>query len=255
MFTTTYRHSKPTQETQILSGHPNAKNLIYCWTFDEAGGTLLHDRSGYGCDVTLTNIVDADWVHERHGPALRFTAANLTSGVPARASDFIPKLFTVSAWVKMVSLPSAGNQMAIIDATHFGGPHAYALRVANIAGTGNVPKFRFVVWPGAVGAAAHSAQVVTDRFYHVVGVKTWSHLQVYIDGILRDSVALSGLAQNLSYTPAIGRRRDITGGGLYLNGIISDLRVNDYPFNAHNVIEAYENPYGIFVKNPMIIAP
>lgn len=255
MFTTTYKHSKPIQETQILRGHPNAKELTMRWIFNEGSGVFVRDVSGHECNVTLTNIVNADWTHQKHGSAVRFTPANLTYGVPARESDYHHKVFTVSAWISMITLPTAGNQVIILDATNFGGPYEFYLHVATVAAHGNVPRFRLTVWVGGTPYSAVSPQITTNTFYHVVGVKTYSHVELYLDGILEQSTVGTGLGNAQSFTCHIARRRDTTGGGWYLDGIISDLSINDYPFNAQEVLQLYEEPYGIFVKSPMISVP
>jgi hypothetical protein len=56
--------------------HPLANKLIGCWLFNEGGGAVVHDLSGFGNNGALVNMVSTDWVQGADGPALSFTAGS-----------------------------------------------------------------------------------------------------------------------------------------------------------------------------------
>lgn len=252
-----YKDAKPEQNMTISQGHPNAKALIVRWIFNEGAGALVRDVSGRGNDLSLTNVVSADWTFDKHGRALRFVAANSANGSSAREATYEHDLFTLSAWIRMDSLPTTNNLMAIMDSLQFGGPYEFHLGVQNSVVTGNVPAFVFdcpIHADGTIHARAVTPQIYVDRLYHVVAVRSYDETKIYLNGVLQDTDSYSAYTGDSDLATWVGRRYTPIVPW-YLDGVISDLGINDYPFDDQDVLQLYEEPYGIFVKNPMIAVP
>src|SRR4051794_35107628 len=63
----------------VITIDPNSLSmgLVAHWPFDDAAGTVLTDRSGYGRDGVI-GPVGATWIAGRFGGALHFDAGEVT---------------------------------------------------------------------------------------------------------------------------------------------------------------------------------
>ncbi len=109
---------------------------------------------------------------------------------------------TVSAWVKFDDLPSVeGEDATIIHKSHSVSPWtAYELKCED---TDNTCTF---IWSNSTTAQATytNTALQANRWYHLAGVKTDTHIQVYVDGKLESSTPVSGTFLNSDGNLRIG---------------------------------------------------
>jgi hypothetical protein len=77
---------------------PDAGGPIASWTFDEDGGTTLHDVTGHGHDGTING---GTWIAGHSGSALSFNGTTNFVSVPASSAFDKPSgaSFSITAWV------------------------------------------------------------------------------------------------------------------------------------------------------------
>lgn len=82
-----------------------------------------------------------------------------------------------------------------------------------------------------------SADVNDGKWHHVVGVYTGSQLQIYVDGVLSNSVAATGNIQTNNRALRIGSNDQ--GSARYFDGSIHDVRIYGYGLSASDVAKLY----------------
>jgi hypothetical protein len=84
---------------------------------------------------------------------------------------------------------------------------------------------------------ASVASVNDGAWHHVVGVYTGSQLQMYIDGVLDNSVASTGAISRNGYSVQIGRNAEVASKEF--DGRIFDVRIYSVALSAADVAELY----------------
>jgi len=122
--------------------------------------------------------------------------------------------FTIDGWVNFSSV--AGQQFIFNQRDDAN--HAHELNL-------NIGAFKWAAYNG--GALWEFSRVVSlsiDTWYHVAAVRYGNSLRLYLDGqLLGNAHSFSGTSPNLSAPFEIGRW---SGGGLYLNGYLDELRIS-----------------------------
>ena len=88
--------------------------LVAHYTFEEAAGTVLKDRSGNGYDGT---IHDADWVASGQGHALKFRGTDSYVDCGLKLARKLTADMTILAWVKLspASYPDRSTNWTLLD--------------------------------------------------------------------------------------------------------------------------------------------
>jgi hypothetical protein len=81
--------------------------------------------------------------------------------------------------------------------------------------------------------------VVTNRWYHVVGIRDNNNLLVYIDGALLDNVSAAFGTFNAATNASIGAVQTISSG--YFNGTIDEIRVYNRSLSSDEVFMHYRS--------------
>lgn len=213
--------------------------LVGYWKLDEGSGTVAYDQSGHGNDGT--------WYGTQAGTSSYYSAGhNQTwAGTFDGTDDYINRavisditsdfLFTVTAWFK-TSVSSGG-----IFGTNVGGCY----RPVNIC-VGYVGS----ICPGSAGIANASAasSLITSN----VGVNngSWqsvalevdaSHETIYINGLLKDQVAIGGtplgFSSNGTFIGAVGNGSCRPAG--FFSGDIEKVRVYNRALSASEIAAIY----------------
>lgn len=202
------------------------KGLVGHWKFDgNAKDSTPYAHNGTVTTATLTS--------DRKGKA------NSAYSFPGGASAVISSPSTtklsptadvaVSAWIKpsTATPPSFARIVAKYDGTNVNYMLSY----------NSDNRMRFIV-DGTARATAYSTTLPTDtsRWYHFVGVRTGNTVQLYVNGVLEGSTAISGA--NKTTSSAL----DLGGGsfGNSLQGIQDDTRIYERALSADEAKALYE---------------
>ncbi|MHC4659731.1 MAG: LamG domain-containing protein [Planctomycetota bacterium] len=220
----------------------DTNNPIAHWEFDEDSGTTAYDSAGsYDGD-----IYGAAWTIGRIGGALDFDGASDYVSVPHDAGLNITGDVTISAWVYFAEGGTGhhGTEKAIVTKCVWAGAtnNPFDFRTGN-----NVEQLplRLV----RADAAGHECVYSTPG----IPLNSWHHVLVRVEDKIADFYvdgAVTAKTGSLTKTPTgnvkpllIGRRDD----GLYLGGIIDDVRIYGRALSTEEVQRIYEGDLPIIV--------
>ncbi|MFI7546890.1 LamG-like jellyroll fold domain-containing protein [Actinoplanes sp. NPDC049599] len=136
------------------------------WNLDEGTGTVAHDSSGSGADLTL--VGDTAWADS----ALRFDGDGDSADTAAPVLD-TTKDYTVAAWVTLDKLP--GNYATVVSQDGRARENPFYLQYGQGA-------FAFSTPGGNRARLAVTPEL--NRWYHLVGVRDHAggEVRLYVDG-------------------------------------------------------------------------
>ena len=236
--------TKPQPGIQINWMHPLARELRGCWLFNEKAGSKLADVSTNNFTGTLTDMdPSTDWVGGINGSALDFDDTN---DFVELGTDVIGDndLVTMSVWVNFRTL---GKVISFFGRGKDGSGNGWSILVhKNID---DILQFHVVrTVPSVAGVVATSnITVVTNRWYHVVGI--WEPtigVKIYVDGVLEATTTDTGSSLR---TSTVGTR---IGGNMqdtsdrFHDGQIEDCRIWNRVLSADEVKQLFHTPYAMF---------
>ena len=239
---------KPPLGVQINHAHPLARGLVGCWLFNEGGGDIAYDLSGYGNHGTLNGMAfppttASGWNPGRDGVGLMFDGSNDYVDCGNDPSLNITDAITIEAWIKMVSTSTDGMIVAKWG-TFADTQWSYFSRV-DVTN----PRFGF----SADGATTCGIKTYTDltivqnRWHHVVS--TWRKIdgtmRAYLDGVASSQIANCSNNLFISSKPvSIGRDSD--NAVHHFNGSIDQVRIYNRALTADEIQQLYIDPYCTF---------
>jgi len=183
--------------------------LIAHWKFDEGGGSLVHDSSGYGNDGIIQG---ASWVRGRFGNALTFDGKEDWVQADSSQSLDTKNEITLEAWIN----PREGPPQPILeynDGAHFG-VHVWQW---------NRWSDLFVNFMHTKGSQLLTAPgVMTTGWQHIAAVYDGTHGKLYRNGDLVASKKMGKLILQTSFDFYIGSR---PSERRYFNGFIDEVRI------------------------------
>ena len=216
---------KSGQSAPPSAGTWNAFNGI--WHLDEA--------LGFASDSTANSSASSTALTPAGSGVIPGTAdLNGTSSTVAinNTAALNPTLISVEAWVKT----SAGGTPSIFNKDQSSG------------GTNRVWQFRlnggkpeFIVFSASSNATVASPNEVNDnQFHHLCGTWDGATMRIYVDGILKNSTALSGaLRNNQSNKAFIGRGENNAPN--YFTGSIDEVRLSPVARSADWIRATFDN--------------
>jgi hypothetical protein len=152
------------------------QGLVGLWTFDEAGGEVIHDFSGHGNHGAIGGATRAQG---RLGGALRFDAFDQQAVIPH--SDLYPadSDHTVAFWILWFG---GSPEACLVNKSSDLEPiSSFVFRYWPSWGKGYVAWFRFDGrWP--VKHLVGRTPIDDGRWHHVAGVLDGSAMRLYLDG-------------------------------------------------------------------------
>ena len=149
----------------------------------------LHYAFDEGSETTATDLVDANHgtisgatpVVGKHGKALSFDGNDYVTRANPSSALKPSQLVAISAWINPTALDSSGSEVVSMG-------DSYALRVTT---DGNI---RFFYYNGSRWSnfTTTGVDVRVGDWHHIVGQKTSSALEVYVDGVLKGRVNNTG---------------------------------------------------------------
>lgn len=183
-------------------------------------GTTWTDLSGANNNGSLVNGVAYT---ASNGGALSFNGSSNYVNVPGNIT-LEPKSITVSAWIKMnTSAPTARN----IFLTKWNG---YSCEIED---TTRRPYFRLA----GAGDVYSTDNLVLGNWYHFVGTfDKGIGSKIYLNGVLKGTlISSSDISYSANSVLNIGRY----AGGVYFDGLISDVRIYSRSLDITEIQQNY----------------
>ncbi len=203
------------------------------WALDEGSGAVAVDSSGFLHDGTLIN--GPTRIAGKTGGGLALNGVDQAVDI-ADEDLFSPHAgpsgeMTVSAWVRISSLPPGGGLGEVVVGKGDTSNWEYALYVYPDA-TVALTMFQS---NGALYGEARGGQISTGTWHHLAGtIKKGQYLKIFLDGVpLLNRTNFSGDTQNLGAALRIGA----AGSALALpfNGDVDDVRLFDQELTVAEV--------------------
>lgn len=232
---------------------PNVKatgSLVGYWKFDEGSGNIAHDSSGNGNDGAL--ISGPQWVTGVYGNALRFDGlgsyVNIVDSPSLRVSG---NQVSAELWFKpTVTLDNNTAPLNILDK---GNEYSFIMNHAHlppvngeivfVIALGNPPQW---YWIGTT-----TNHWTAGSWYHIAGTYDGSYLKVYVNGVLENSVALSGDLHTETFPLVAGGS---TWGSarpwLFFSGTIDEVKVYNCARTAEEIWSDYNAVNRALIVNP-----
>jgi len=159
---------------------------IAALSFDEGLGETVNDASGNANHATLVNGLG--WSGGQVANGLLFDGIDDYANIPSSTSlDINGNAVSVSVWVKLAYLPSElpGSFGPIYDSE----TDNYVIYEDK---NNNELRFKVSTLSGAERPGIPAADLVKDEWFHILGVYDGSTANVYLNGVLKDSHALTG---------------------------------------------------------------
>jgi hypothetical protein len=167
--------------------------------------------------------------------------------VPNQPSLNPTNQITVEAWYKPTSFVGNGNN-PIVDkgyVSHSSPYYQYHLGVTGDLYPHDAGTFSFYVSAGGGGAQAITSNHfwTPGNWYHIVGTYDGAHVNLYVNGVLIDSVAASGLMVDYGRNLRIGAFSNLGGSSSVLPGLVDEVSIYDRALTVTE-IQAIHNAGG-----------
>ncbi len=195
--------------------------LVGHWKFNEGSGITATDSSTYGNDGTLTNSPtyssDVPAVGALNPYSLSFDGTAKYVDIGTDSSLNLGSTFTLAAWVKVNSFPSAYSFIISKDGDN---GLSYDL------GFSNYGKPYVAINDGGWGEYTAENTLSTGVWHHIAGVRSSDNkLKLYVDGVLTDEFTDVKVPQVDGDTPVTLGKRSFADDPLLYDGLIDDARI------------------------------
>ncbi|MCC6963187.1 MAG: T9SS type A sorting domain-containing protein [candidate division Zixibacteria bacterium] len=225
--------------------------LIGYWDFDEASGSIIHDRTANNNDGTITDdagfTINGDFVPGITGTALHLDGSTeIHFGVPSNLSP--SSGITVEAWYFGEDFHGSGND-AIVDRPYlFHGLPAYqyhlGVRGTQYYGPGlNGSGFLFAIGNNDVYNTLETDLGFWEpgRWYHLVGTYDGVKQKLYVNGVLVLQQSVGGTIPDYGQQLYFGAHVNID---CHLVGTIDEIRIYDRALTEAEILEHFHFPGG-----------
>lgn len=207
--------------------------LLGRWKLVESSGSTATDQTLLANSGTYTNgvsLATSASVPGYGAVAAKFDGVDDYVDV-ANESDFdITGPITVAAWIRADSF--TGTHREFVSKGGF----AWRLRYRP-----DISQASFKCTGLTTDEVLSSGSLLPRRWYHMAGVYTGSALQLYINGVLNNSVSTSGSISTNNYVVNIGRNAEQTGREF--NGAIYDARVYNRALCPTEISQLYGSAF------------
>jgi serine/threonine protein kinase/tetratricopeptide (TPR) repeat protein len=220
------------------------EHLIGWWKFDDNKGRITSDFSGHRRNGYLMG--DACWETTYRGGTVRLDGENDYVKCGNDSAFNITDAITITAWIKLNKFAARRHDPIISK-----GDSSWRLQrwgitdkvcfviecIDNKVSTGIRKAYR----------AMARTRIDDNQWHHIVGTYNSEHIDIYIDGILYDSVNAPGAINCNDYEVCIGGNLERWDMDPEWNGSIDDVRIYNRFFHRDEIIEmfyfedAYEN--------------
>ncbi len=209
--------------------HYNHGGPVAEWKFDEGSGQKAFDstennNNGWLGGTSAVEASDPTWTTGKYGGALSFDGGDyVDAGNKVGTNLDITNTITMEAWVYPRSTSGYRNIVNNFDFVSFGASKGYLLQIEN---------GYFQIFLRNIGAKA-DAMPYLNKWVHIVATFDGTNSKLYLDGVLKSTVALSPPLSQTTYNFAIGK--SIEANGEYWSGSIDDVRIYNYARSADEI--------------------
>jgi len=200
--------------------------FIGWWKFDEGGGSIAYDSSGYGNHGQLGG--DPEWISGAIGGGLLLDGDDDYVSIDSIAPMMTNNNFTCSIWIKTDTMVDDH----IVFGSNSGSSHNFLFGINN----GNV-------WTDDDTDTEFPPKVANNQWHMITYVREGFTSWIYVDGVLRkEDPADDEPAQDLQWS--IGQEYDSSPSDEY-QGVVDDARFWIRPLTAEEVAEVYKGDVGL----------
>src|SRR3990167_3857563 len=193
---------------------------LHAWyKFDEGSGTVAVDASVGGNNGTING---ATWTAGKNGGGLGFDGRNdYVQASESPSLNISGNAITLSTWVNYRDTNK--HQIFIAKpfnaSSHLSPYFSYSLHGLFVNSTQIKPRFWLSI--GGTGKSITSSELISpESWYHIVGVYDGSTMKIYVNGVERGSIAVSGNISSYSTPLRLGANGGFTE---YFSGTIDDV--------------------------------
>jgi hypothetical protein len=206
-------------------------DLITCQPLD---GNVT-DQVGYNNGSVISNGGSNSYVANRNGTPN--TALSISNGsyVEFPVVSLLNNTFMHSVWVSPASLPASGSYAYILSIGGIG--LSQDLYLEN---QGGVVKWVFTssTTNGYIDVKSQGA-ITVGQWYHLAMVRTVNDLQLYVNGVLAQSVPATGLSSLYASSSVVRIGTKSSGLVFYFNGKVDDVRLYKGGMNSADITSLY----------------
>lgn len=223
--------SSPTYYHRIgLASATGTHGPVGYWKFDEGSGNIAQDSSGNG---NFGSVNDATWMNGVVGQALHFDGIDDWVSIPTSPTlEITGNQITFEFWVKFDNaITGSSPYMKFFDK---GDAYNSAMRE-----TGNI---RFTFWlAGDSSANLDSSRTswLAGTWYHIAEVYDGNAMSIYVNGILDNSMPMTGNIASMSYPLAVGAYT--LGGQYFLQGAMDEFKIYNYARTTQDILNDYNS--------------
>ena len=209
------------------------------------------DSSENGKNGTVHNTISAADRFGNADGALSFNGSNSHVGLPNNKPIWLPQNdFTLSAWVRFDRNPLDSSHEFVLGLNFSFWPTQSLCMGYSIFRNAGDGKARFQMETASATSNLNSQNALAkDVWYHIVGVRSGTVQQMYIDGQLNVSGScpaepIKFSAPNNDYRANIGVMSDgsWTSGVYYLDGAVDDVRIYNRALTGDEIQQLYNVP-------------
>jgi len=216
--------------------HALGAYAVGVWSFDEGSGTIAYDASGYGNNGTLVNgpvwrcaNIDPNYTPSGTGCSLSFDGVDDYVNVPHSASLDTPYR-TYSAWVKNPTQSGVPPDLKILvskEVAYQGGMYLNRFTTPH--------SINYYEYISGVVKSAYVALPADNVWYFITGTFDGTAMRLYINGVLKSTVVVSGTIDSNNQPVRIG------GGisGRYVIGLIDEVRIYEKALETAQIEALY----------------
>lgn len=245
---------KPPPSAQLIRGHPLNYGLLYCWSFREGAGNVLHDSLK---KVNLTATGNAAWMVGTEGPAWDgdqvdtsyFTISDPDAPVLSTSRPFTFLGRVRALWAEDIEDHGIMAQFAVAggDRSFFFGCTSFSTGFGDATsiscGYGGSTKWSVI--SGLFGTSpSYFADIVVT--YNGQGTSTADNFKIYSNGRSQTSISNGGGAQDYSQS-RIGTGYTATEVQPWL-GQIDDIRLWNRELSEVEIRSLYKDPWQVYQK-------
>lgn len=217
---------------------PNNLGLVGYWSFNEGSGTIATDFSGHGLAMVAHSFDSTSWVPGKLGKAVDFdgsvTYLDLATTDTANSSLDLTSAFTLSAWIKPHTFPTAGFYQTFIGKGAAGGNYYFEIN-------GSGPNF---------DCGFGNASDLVDATGYIVKPEQWQHvvctfndagdtIALYVNGVLVDS------SNSITGTPTANNDSLTIGAAdafpnQIVDASVDEVRIYSRALSASEVAKLYQ---------------
>ena len=233
--TTVTANKSVTTNFQSNVGAPN--DYIAYLAVDETTGTTASDSSGNGNTGTLIN--SPLWTGGKTGNSLLFNGSTSYAKITNSTSLSTTSGFTYSYWVK----GSSFSNTPIIMNNHIMSAGSPISGIVTWIGTDSKPAFQLRLNNTCCQTLYTNSIISTNKWYHITNTWNGSSMQIYVNGILDNTLAVSGTLQ-INRDTYIGVNADEISKTTpvysnQLNGSIDEIRIYNRALSPNEVSVLY----------------